>query len=380
MYTIIRFKNRASNIALFTLILISISACRDSNRDKEGILYFSELTVETSYQRDHLSVIFPIPIKRATGTYYAYKGQPYTGKIVDYYFYNGNRKFLGEFDNGDKSGYWQYYFENGDLKSEIRYRNGIIEFEQTYFPDGSLKIDLNSEYGDSTYFRHYYKNGQLKHSKDQLPNHNYLYRTKKYRFDGAIFQCFHQDSVTIIKSAETLMTLDSGRYSEGYKEGVWKHYYKSGQLKSVKNYSSDHFEGSVIEYSEFGRSTLISHYENGRLEGTYKEFYQYGSPKLTAHYLKGELDGKYKEYHENGKISTSGQYLKGRENGRWQDFFDNGQLRWERNYREGMLDNKCRVYYSNGVLQEEGNYYGNRKTGSWKYYDKDGNLLRIVEE
>lgn len=109
------------------------------------------------------------------------------GNDIDYI-----SKEQGQFDkNGNKTGKWKEYHENGYLKSVGNYVNGNREGEWNFFYDNGEELNVE-----------YYKNG--KHSNGTEKANGQLEKTGSYKNDK--------------------------------KTGEWKHYDQQGNLIKTENY------------------------------------------------------------------------------------------------------------------------------------------------
>jgi antitoxin component YwqK of YwqJK toxin-antitoxin module len=77
---------------------------------------------------------------------------------------NPNIKFVGSFDvNNLKTGYWEYYWENGKLWYKGNYVNGIQEgYWEWYWSNGNIAWKGNFKNGKQDgYWEFYYSNGNI---------------------------------------------------------------------------------------------------------------------------------------------------------------------------------------------------------------------------
>jgi antitoxin component YwqK of YwqJK toxin-antitoxin module len=58
----------------------------------------------------------------------------------EYYYDNGQLEYKGNYVNGDKHGYWEDYHYNGQLYSKVNYVNGKRHgYWESYYDNGQLK-------------------------------------------------------------------------------------------------------------------------------------------------------------------------------------------------------------------------------------------------
>jgi antitoxin component YwqK of YwqJK toxin-antitoxin module len=80
--------------------------------------------------------------------------------LVYYYFKNGKKKFEGQLLNGNKNGLWIRYDDLGNVDSKINYSDNLIT---TYYSNGTVESTAQCKdrirNGETIY---YYENGQIK--------------------------------------------------------------------------------------------------------------------------------------------------------------------------------------------------------------------------
>jgi antitoxin component YwqK of YwqJK toxin-antitoxin module len=110
-----------------------------------------------------------------------YKGDPFTGTIVE------------------------YYYKDGPLETELDYKEGKMDGKyKTYYEDGQLELDGNFMTGIKS------SRGVVHSVRDG--------NWKGYYDDGQLWW--------------------EANYKMGVKDGVEKYYYENGQLKSDENYTA----------------------------------------------------------------------------------------------------------------------------------------------
>lgn len=124
---------------------------------------------------------------------------------------------------------------------------------------------------------------------------------------------------------------------------------------------------------------------------------------IEAYYRDGELEGIFKSYYrKNGKLGVFGEYTNGDRTGTWYYFNETGQIYMieceiSKNVNLQVLRDDGELitpefksflsfYYPNGNIKEEGVVLFDEdieidffKYGTWKYYDQEGNLLKVED-
>lgn len=296
----------------------------------------------------------------------------------NFYFNNGIIKSEGAFLNDKKTGTWKYYYPNGVIKEEISYENGDEKNYGSYYSNGNPKVQLlldqgkivgekkvyysNGNVAYTTNFKdniengaevHYYRNGTLRY---KINNENGLLNgdLTEYFKNGKIYQKVNfiagkreGPSRTFFNTADNSLASE-GSYLKGKKSGEWKEYYKSGKLYKVSHYS-----------------------ETGELDGNLKEYYENGKVQLDEDYTLGKLNGPSKLYNEDGSL--------------WQEFvYKKNRFQEYRAFKgDGtkICDNKINgknfklvLYHPNGNKRREGEVSDGLLQGTWKDYNLFGVL------
>lgn len=113
------------------------------------------------------------------------------------------------------------------------------------------------------------------------------------------------------------------------------------------------------------------------------EFFEVGDISRVAHY---EQDGKTLRsetiYYPNKEIKQSGQYNYGQRYGVWKAFFPSGQLQSIRNYNEaGKEEGLSNVYKLEGgyyYLFISGYFSNGEKRGTWKFFNRNGDVIKAI--
>ena len=143
-------------------------------------------------------------------------------EYVKKYYENGQLKLEGKYIDGKKEGLWKQYYENGQLSREENYKENKLDGQSKYYYiNGKIMEERNCKKGERDgLFKRYYENGQLEHIwefKDGLSNGYTLF----FDENGQI-RCIGR---YIVNKKEF--------FAES-QEGLWRWYYKNGQLKNEK--------------------------------------------------------------------------------------------------------------------------------------------------
>ena len=141
-------------------------------------------------------------------------------------------------------------------------------------------------------------------------NGYFLYfKNSKKKVDGKVYK----------KINDKLMIM--GLVSKGKRNGVWKMYFKNGEI-------------------------LKENYNNGLLDGSISLTYSNGQRKWRISYLNGIKNGLSTFWYENGKKWKEGNYSKGDSVGEWVFWDETGMMIDKKQYRnlKAPLDFNSRAY------------------------------------
>jgi antitoxin component YwqK of YwqJK toxin-antitoxin module len=302
------------------------------------------------------------------------------------FYERGNLKSEVTFRDDKKNGYLKEYAENGDLLKISKYIEDVLqpeaeeiqklEVQNEYYPDGKIRI--------SAMFRNGIPEGiKREYTADGNVEKTYLYKNGIIIGEG------------IVKD-------------DGNRNGSWKDFYPDGSLKSEGNYDNGKQVGEWKYYHANGKLEQTGKFnKQGKFDGTWKWYFDSGQLIREEHYRNGLKDGLSTEYDESGKVIEEGEFVDGNEDGPWFELTGDNFIRG--NYRDGLrngmwynfyleskeakTDSICyfkggfiednpngkhTYYWENGKVKDEGNYVNGRKEGDWYKYNFDGTLFMVI--
>jgi antitoxin component YwqK of YwqJK toxin-antitoxin module len=282
-----------------------------------------------------------------------------------------------------KDGFTRYYFTDGKIKQEIPFVKGLEQgFGKEFAADGTIitlteykrgfivdRLRINRKDGNGRkqgrWFV-FYERGNPKTEvtyRDDKMNGYF----KEYAENGDLLKIVKYVDGEILAEAAEVQKLD-----------VQNEYYPDGKIKVSALFRNGVPEGVMREYAADGKVEKSVLYKNGLVigegivlddgnrEGPWKDFYPDGSLKAEGTYEKGKQTGTWKYYHANGKTEQTGKYSKqGKPDGTWRWYFDNGQLLKEENYRNGLKDGLSTEYDETGKVVAEGEFVNDNEEGPW---------------
>lgn len=190
--------------------------------------------------------------------------------------------------------------------------------------------------------------------------------------------------------------LYSGQFYDGKMEGMYKEYYESGKISSIKNYKDGKANGEYIEYYTNGKLKLKGSYKNGLRNGEFKTylmnsksagsmFYKNGKEiksTLTA-YMKEDVFFNFPDEME-AQINIGDEKSKDliktmEEHGGYHmlgiDNYPNGRVMRVVPYnQQGIYDGEFRQYYESGQLAQKGSYKNGLGQGEYIWYYEEGSI------
>jgi len=297
------------------------------------------------------------------------------GKWVDFYP-NGILKSEGYYSAGIKNGYFKEYSQDGNLVSVSKYVNGELQKDASEL----TKLDIKTDY---------YNTGQIKKIgsyKNNIPEGV----SRDYSKDGKIVSSQIYKSGSIICDGivdasglrqgpwkefyETGELKASGKYLNGNKIGPWKYYYANGKIEQTGTYlKNEKPDGEWTWYFENGNVLRSETYSNGLENGIMTEYSDSGTVITKGEYVDGLEEGFWT--YQIGDTKMEGSYKEGRRTGTWKYWYDNGNLNFVGNYLDDNPDGKHTYYWDNGKIKEEGTYIMGKREGEWFRNNYDGSLF-----
>ncbi|GAB3848037.1 hypothetical protein GCM10028822_10290 [Hymenobacter terrigena] len=177
------------------------------------------------------------------------------------------------------------YYESGQIKSKLTYRNGIPTGKGIeYFVTGNPHEE--TDYSNS--------------GKDR----------KIVRY---------QDVAGKVVQAEE-------QYKNNRPAGTWREFYPDGKaVRKQETYGpSGRLVGDRLTYFENGQVQTRQPYLNGFLGGVGQEYFASGKLRKETTYVRSQIQGSFKEYREDGTVAVSGQYRNSRQSGVWTYYKEDG--------------------------------------------------------
>lgn len=323
---------------------------------------------------------------------------------------NGKVSSEGTLRKGKPDGYWKTYFESGRLKSEGNrldfsldscwtfyddsghvtarywYAKGIKNGPQfNYHPGGILRSEETDSMGIRTGVSRFYDTSSRLRKTTPFINGVENGIAREYDTAGTLI------TITAYRNGffqreEKINRVDK----QGRRQGVYRAYFDSDQIKSDGSYTDDLKDGVFKDYAEDGRVIKKEEYRMGELVVDEKEekekfevkrnYFPDGSVRIVGTYKKGVAEGMFRQYDsegnlDSGKVYSSGKLLRqgridnqGKEQGEWKEFYESGKLKSIGNYTDGKKTGTWRNTFENDSIEQIGAYTDGRPEGLWRWY------------
>jgi antitoxin component YwqK of YwqJK toxin-antitoxin module len=292
-----------------------------------------------------------------------------------YFWENENLKMEGSFQNDKKKGFFKYYDEAGNFKYVEKYDNDVLIIDAPETRQMEVKTAYHAN-GKPSITATYYKG---------VP-------------DG-IRREFDENG-TVIKGyvfANGVLRYEGITDEDGKRQGFWREFYPTGELKSEGNYINSKQDGVWKFYFENQKIEVEGRYANGKKEGVWHWYYPNGAMLQEENWRQGQLDGDFIEYDGSGSVSVKGAYLEGTEEGEWfyiqgnaiekgvyndgmrtglwTTHWRNGGVISEIEYDQDFFHGKYVLYHPTGKIRLTGKYNSGEHVGIWYLYDEESELI-----
>lgn len=316
-------------------------------------------------------------------------------------------KKIGFYDKGIYTGYrnQQYYKDGIEVDDELTKTfssnfiiTNIKDIKNKESFSGYTKQVINSNNNAEDGNIYYYENGFLK--EEYKYKNNSLIQSKHYLENGKYTQKTYKDGI---------VQKISNYNADGIEDGTFTAYEheNSKTVGHIVNGTIDgksiHYHGSKIYYvdiyskgKEYQR-TIYYDYEKKQIFQTQKgvntgrgwvrigmdkTYYEDGILKKVVNYgdgLSSEKKVEVTEFYSNGKIKSKGtmDYCLYKNIGKKTIFYENGKKKIEENYNGRSYNTGTKKYYFSSGKIEKIESYNERgyKDGTFKTYNKDGKLI-----
>ena len=250
----------------------------------------------------------------------------------------------GQFVDNKKQGVWTEFYQNGNTKSTITYKdnaqNGPVKI---FYEDGKLSEEgywkINHWVGSYKYYHH--SNGQLAYD---------------WLFD-----------------------------EEGRRTGEQKYYYENGSIRIAGYWQNGLQNGQYQEYYDSGKLRAESQWKFGKTDGVVKEYYENGTLKAERVFNNGIYDPDASKIYDKTKPVKEQKPIQQPEN-QLAENDDKTSPSQEQDKQNTTIvvasftgTGFHKLYNSNKQLEREGEFInGIFISGKRYYYNTQGDLIKTA--
>jgi antitoxin component YwqK of YwqJK toxin-antitoxin module len=193
---------------------------------------------------------------------------------------------------------------------------------------------------------------------------------------------FYADGKTVISKGRYVGAKLNKKWDR-QKQGRWEFYDEKGQLIRFENYKDNVLQGESKVYYSNGQLSHELIYLNGKLNGSFQEFNSDGKLAKKGAYLEDSFHGLVTFYSVNGSKSKEGKFVKGKKEGEWSFYAPSGvveatamfknDIEGEKKYANGTFD----FYYANEIPKAEYSYRNFMLEGKFIEYFETGHFEQI---
>lgn len=290
---------------------------------------------------------------------------------------NGKLYYRGEFKDNEPIGTFWFWYDSGEPMSEVVHLDGERHMKVThYYRNG--KVMSQGHYtsapdvvaGEVTKLKQgtwefYNQQGQLKSREDYLDGQKHgpsvtFFDSGKILLEGQ----FVNDK----KDGKHVEYFESGRirsefnYDKGKYHGEMKLFLANGQLRTKGTYHQGLKDGLWMDFNDDGSIKITTKFEKGEEKSTRKE------------------NGEFMEYHASGIPKASYTYKDGKKDGPFTEWYDLGE--WIQEAMDEPMPGGGIQFKEKLVgtqVEREGDYMNDQLEGSVTYYDERGRITKVEE-
>ncbi|MDR2905927.1 MAG: toxin-antitoxin system YwqK family antitoxin [Helicobacteraceae bacterium] len=141
-------------------------------------------------------------------------------------------------------------------------------------------------------------------------------------------------------------------YKNGKIEGVWKGFYKNGELWLEAQYKNNVREGIQKEYSlSTGELEFETSFKDDEMDGISKDYWSGGALQYIRTYKNGKQEGIEKFFSTSGELGSETPYKNGLKNGIEKSYYyESGKLERETAWKNGAKEGETKVFRENGEI------------------------------
>jgi len=212
------------------------------------------------------------------------------GKVTNAFVYDENGKIVSQGiinDDGTREGKWDYFYDDGEVKSEGLYVNNRQDGEWKFFFRGGKTEQLGNFSSGvlNDIWKWFYPTGNvLRIENFSKGKREGLYVELSVSGDTIVKGTYLDGEKNGFWRTKSGDVIEEGKYVNDLKEGAWETYYLNGVLMYQGNYIQGNADGRHIYYYDTGRIREEQNYVNGIKEKLWRKFSPDGNIFLTVYF------------------------------------------------------------------------------------------------
>ena len=267
------------------------------------------------------------------------------------------------------------YYEEGNIKSIIPFRNNMVEgLTITYYENGNIDEEVN------------YKNDKMNGEAKSYDENGKLNGRTIFKDDIKLEEEVHKENEILkntFKNGEVVKqdicspngTLKERRVLNG-NEMEYSTFYENGNVKQ-KILTKDKVIIKEQLYARNGNIMLNSFFSmDGKPIKEVFEYYPDGKLFRKISTMDEMANGDTLEYYPNGNIKKKAFFKNDKQEGEYTVYYESGVIMQKVLYKNGVRNGEAIAYYENGVIEQKAYFVNGKKEKEHLYYDKNGNLTK----
>ncbi len=231
-----------------------------------------------------------------------------------------------------------YYSTAKDRKDLKENKEFILSFEKIGFQlvseEDMFKTTLLAQHNPNAIIA-----DELEKIDNEVSSSNFREEVASMSFKINLDESFLEND-TIFKEyyPDTEKLMFEGQINNGAITGIWKSYYKSGNIKNSVNYEDGKVSGEAYFWYDSKPKVKRAEatFEDDLLTGFYYEFYENGTQKAKIEYDDGVADGDAEFFYPNGKLKIEAEYKDNEKHGKWVYFDEKGEKIGKEKWKKGI--------------------------------------------
>jgi antitoxin component YwqK of YwqJK toxin-antitoxin module len=365
----------------------------NNNKGLFKIFYILLFFVNTVNSQDSIYKKFLFENLKISSEGYLVNNIP-AGKWISYHK-NNHVKSEGFWKDSKLDSLWTFYDTLGNIILREKYSKNLKNGK-------SIEYDIKGNITRETNYKSGEKNGLERLFKK---NTNQILLTNTYMNDKKNGTSLEYDTnqkvITILNYDKGVLASkeEINRYDmEGEKQGVWKDFYKNGNVKKENIFFHGKKNGYERKYNEKGKVEELQNYNKGKINNTDLSLeLDLSKVKLDSDkYMMGKVDNQSKKglfkvynnqdsligvrFYQNDTLTSKGKYNNfNKKIGKWIYYWENQQIKKEGLFEINNKKGEWKYYFKNGYLQQKGVYVKNKPNGLWEWWYENG-VKRRTEE